>query len=51
INASRLALRATGDKKVSLDMVIKTRRDTGNDMNNKYKDTARGGLAVNIIEC
>ena len=51
INASRLALRGTGDQKVSLDKVIKTMRDTGNDMKTKYKETARGGLAVNIIEC
>ena len=36
---------------VSLDKVIKTMRDTGNDMKTKYKETARGGLAVNIIEC
>ncbi|KZN58592.1 L-serine ammonia-lyase [Pseudoalteromonas luteoviolacea] len=51
INASRLALRGTGDQKVSLDKVIKTMLDTGNDMKTKYKETARGGLAVNIIEC
>ncbi len=51
INASRLALRGTGEQKVSLDKVIKTMRDTGNDMKTKYKETARGGLAVNIIEC
>ncbi|MBC3764443.1 L-serine ammonia-lyase [Neptunicella marina] len=51
INASRLALRGTGDHKVSLDKVIKTMWDTGNDMKAKYKETARGGLAVNIIEC
>lgn len=51
INASRLALRGTGNHKVSLDKVIKTMRETGNDMKSKYKETARGGLAVNIIEC
>jgi len=51
INASRLALRGNGQHKVSLDKVIKTMRDTGRDMKNKYKETARGGLAVNIIEC
>lgn len=51
INASRLALRGTGNHKVSLDKVIKTMWDTGNDMKTKYKETARGGLAVNIIEC
>lgn len=51
INASRLALRGTGTAKVSLDKVIKTMWDTGNDMKTKYKETSRGGLAVNIIEC
>jgi L-serine dehydratase len=51
INASRLAMRGTGQHKVSLDKVIKTMWDTGNDMKSKYKETARGGLAVNIIEC
>ena len=51
INASRLALRGTGTHKVSLDKVIKTMWDTGNDMKTKYKETSRGGLAVNIIEC
>ncbi|MFC6439971.1 L-serine ammonia-lyase [Bowmanella sp. JS7-9] len=51
INAARLALRGSGDHKVSLDKVIKTMWDTGNDMKSKYKETARGGLAVNIIEC
>ena len=51
INAARLALRGSGDHKVSLDKVIKTMWETGNDMRTKYKETARGGLAVNIIEC
>ena len=51
INASRLAFRGTGNHKVSLDKVIKTMWETGNDMKTKYKETARGGLAVNIIEC
>ncbi len=51
INASRLALRGDGGHKVSLDKVIKTMKDTGADMQTKYKETARGGLAVNIIEC
>jgi len=51
INASRLALRGDGSHKVSLDKVIKTMRETGADMKTKYKETARGGLAVNIIEC
>jgi len=51
INASRLALQGDGHHKVSLDKVIKTMRETGRDMKTKYKETARGGLAVNIIEC
>ncbi|TKB45932.1 L-serine ammonia-lyase [Thalassotalea mangrovi] len=51
INASRLAMRGTGNQKVSLDKVIKTMWETGNDMKTKYKETSRGGLAVNIIEC
>ena len=51
INASRLALLADGQHYVSLDNVIKTMRDTGRDMKTKYKETARGGLAVNVVEC
>jgi L-serine dehydratase len=51
INACRLALRGDGSQKVSLDKVIKTMLETGRDMKSKYKETARGGLAVNIIEC
>ncbi len=51
INAVRMALRGDGQHFVSLDKVIRTMRQTGADMNNKYKETARGGLAVNIIEC
>ncbi|QOY62248.1 L-serine ammonia-lyase [Lysobacter sp. H21R4] len=51
INASRLAMRGDGSQKVSLDKVIKTMRDTGRDMQDKYKETSRGGLAVNVIEC
>ncbi len=51
INAARLAMQGNGDHKVSLDKVIKTMRETGADMKTKYKETARGGLAVNIIEC
>ena len=51
INAARMALRGNGIHYVSLDQVIKTMRDTGADMMTKYKETARGGLAVNIIEC
>ena len=51
INAARMALLADGQHYVSLDKVIKTMRDTGRDMKTKYKETARGGLAVNVIEC
>ncbi|MGO1540233.1 MAG: L-serine ammonia-lyase [Luteimonas sp.] len=51
INASRMAFRGDGTQKVSLDKVIKTMRDTGRDMQDKYKETSRGGLAVNVIEC
>jgi L-serine dehydratase len=51
INAQRLALQAEGKHKVSLDKVIKTMRETGADMKNHYKETSRGGLAVNVIEC
>ena len=51
INASRMALRGDGTHHVSLDKVIKTMRDTGRDMQDKYKETSRGGLAVNVIEC
>jgi L-serine dehydratase len=51
INAARIALRGDGSHIVSLDKVIKTMRDTGADMKSKYKETSRGGLAVNVIEC
>jgi L-serine dehydratase len=51
INAARMALRGDGTHVVSLDKVIKTMRETGADMKVKYKETARGGLAVNVIEC
>ncbi|UCH16268.1 MAG: L-serine ammonia-lyase [Burkholderiales bacterium] len=51
INAARMALRGDGTHYVSLDKVIKTMRETGADMLTKYKETARGGLAVNIVEC
>jgi L-serine dehydratase len=51
INASRMALRGDGQHYVSLDKVIKTMRETGADMKIKYKETSRGGLAVNVIEC
>jgi len=51
INAARIALRSDGTHFVSLDKVIKTMRETGADMKTKYKETSRGGLAVNLIEC
>jgi L-serine dehydratase len=51
INAARIALMGSGEHLVSLDTVIKTMRETGADMKTKYKETARGGLAVNVIEC
>ena len=51
INAARMALRGDGTHYVSLDKVIKTMRETGADMMTKYKETSRGGLAVNIVEC
>ncbi len=51
INAARMALRGDGTHHVSLDQVIRTMRQTGADMMTKYKETARGGLAVNIVEC
>ena len=51
LNAARMALNGDGQHIVSLDQVIKTMRDTGADMQTKYKETARGGLAVNIVEC
>ncbi|HEX8683510.1 MAG TPA: L-serine ammonia-lyase [Ardenticatenaceae bacterium] len=51
INAARMALHGTGEHYVSLDKVIKTMRETGADMKSKYKETSRGGLAVNVIAC
>lgn len=51
INASRLALRGDGSHMVSLDEVIETMRQTGMDMQSKYKETSQGGLAVNVVEC
>ena len=50
ISAARMALRGDGKHFVSLDQVIKTMKDTGRDMQDKYKETARGGLAVNVLE-
>ena len=51
LSIARLAMRGHSHQKVSLDEVIETMRQTGHDMMTKYKETARGGLAVNIIEC
>ncbi|MBZ4497453.1 MULTISPECIES: L-serine ammonia-lyase [unclassified Dermacoccus] len=51
INAARLSKRGDGKHTVSLDQAMKTMRETGRDMSIKYKETARGGLAVNVIEC
>ncbi len=51
INASRIALRGSGDHKVSLDQVIATMKQTGIDMQSIYKETSKGGLAVNVVEC
>ncbi|HRV77731.1 MAG TPA: L-serine ammonia-lyase, iron-sulfur-dependent, subunit alpha, partial [Thauera sp.] len=51
INAAQLALRGDGAHTVSLDQVIRTMRDTGRDMLDKYKETSRGGLAVSFPEC
>ncbi|MFC4786373.1 L-serine ammonia-lyase [Nocardioides sp. MAHUQ-72] len=51
INAARLAMHGDGSHKVSLDDAIKTMRETGRDMHSKYKETSRGGLAVNVVDC
>lgn len=51
VTAARMALRGDGKHHVSLDKVIKTMKETGADMKIKYKETSRGGLAVNVIEC
>ena len=51
INAAQLALRGDGSHYVSLDDVIKTMAETGRDMMEKYKETSKGGLAVNVVEC
>ena len=50
IHAARMALRGDGEHFVSLDQVIRTLRDTGRDMKDKYKETSRGGIAVNVVE-
>lgn len=51
INAAKMALWGDGTHRVSLDEVIITMRETGKDMSSKYKETAMGGLAVNVVEC
>ncbi|MDK7341055.1 L-serine ammonia-lyase, iron-sulfur-dependent, subunit alpha, partial [Pauljensenia sp. UMB0018B] len=52
VNAARMALFDDGDSAmVSLDAVVKTMKETGADMSNKYKETALGGLAVTVVEC
>ncbi|GAA5229949.1 L-serine ammonia-lyase [Arthrobacter cryoconiti] len=51
INAAKMALWGDGEHRVSLDEVIITMRETGRDMSSKYKETAMGGLAVNVVEC
>jgi L-serine dehydratase len=51
INAARMAMWGDGDHRVSLDEVIITMRETGRDMNSRYKETSLGGLAVNVVEC
>ena len=51
ITAARMAIRGDGSHHVSLDNAIKTMRETGADMKDKYKETARGGLALNVVEC
>jgi L-serine dehydratase len=51
INAASLALHGDGVHRVSLDQVIETMRQTGRDMHSKYRETSRGGLAVNVAEC
>ncbi|MCO8171312.1 L-serine ammonia-lyase [Pseudomonas sp. 21LCFQ02] len=51
INAAQMALRGDGEHFISLDQAIRTMRDTGADMHDKYKETSRGGLAVSLVEC
>jgi L-serine dehydratase len=51
INAARLAMHGDGTHVVSLDQVIETMRQTGLDMSSSYKETSKGGLAVNVPEC
>ena len=51
VNSARISMKGVGDNLVTLDSVIKTMFDTGIDMNNKYKETSMGGLAVNVANC
>lgn len=51
VNAARMAMRDTGQHKVSRDLVIRTMHQTGLDMQSKYKETSLAGLAVNVVEC
>jgi len=51
INAAQMAMRGDGEHLISLDQAIRTMRDTGADMLDKYKETSRGGLAVKWVEC
>ena len=51
INAARISMLGEGEHKVSLDDVMKTMMETGKDMQNIYKETSQGGLAVNVTEC
>ena len=51
VNAARLALAGDGSHIVSLDAVMQTMYQTGRDMQSKYRETSRGGLAVNLVQC
>ncbi|MBS1850437.1 MAG: L-serine ammonia-lyase [Acidobacteria bacterium] len=51
VNATRMAMNEAGDHKVSLDQVIRTMRETGRDMQSRYKETSLAGLAVHVVEC
>ena len=51
VNAAKMSLRGDGEHRVSLDAVIETMRQTGQDMSHRYKETSQGGLAVNVVEC
>ena len=51
VSAARMAMHGDGSHKVSLDQVIETMRQTGEDMSTVYKETSQGGLAVNVVEC